>query len=242
MNNTVSPSDTGLPAAAAPGSTTPAVRVAAGQRWRAWTAAACLVLLPMLVAPELAFSGPASMRPLFLHKVSEGDAGAVADVLAKRGIQYTVSPRGRIMVPSDLADRLRIDLALLGYPSGPGLVHKGAKPPRRELWPSEDIASYKAAFEAELARVITTLEPVEAARVLLSSPPRKGDCSDSDPVQPIASVTVRLRPGQALDDSQLAGIVHLVHRSVPGLSASNVSVIDDQGQLLLLREPAASAR
>jgi len=45
-------------------------------------------------------------------------------------------------------------------------------------------------------------------------------------------VLVTLYPGRQLDAGQVAAIVHLVAASVPDLDASQVSVIDQQGQLL----------
>jgi len=47
-----------------------------------------------------------------------------------------------------------------------------------------------------------------------------------------ASVLVTLYPGRQLDAGQVAAIVHLVSASVPDLDARQVSVIDQQGQLL----------
>jgi flagellar M-ring protein FliF len=47
-----------------------------------------------------------------------------------------------------------------------------------------------------------------------------------------ASVLVTLYPGRQLDAGQVAAIVHLVAASVPNLEAGQVSVIDQQGQLL----------
>ena len=50
--------------------------------------------------------------------------------------------------------------------------------------------------------------------------------------KPAASVLVSLCPGRQLTENQLAGIVHLVAFSVPGLEADQVSVVDNQGKLL----------
>jgi flagellar M-ring protein FliF len=47
-----------------------------------------------------------------------------------------------------------------------------------------------------------------------------------------ASVLVNLYPGRVLERGQVAGIVHLVAASVPELSTSSVSVIDQNGTLL----------
>ena len=90
--------------------------------------------------------------------------------------------------------------------------------------------NYQRGLEGELARSIQTLAPVAAARVHLALPKSSGFLRDKEP--PTASVLLQLHPGQALDRSQVAGIVHLVASSVPELSTKNVSVVDQHGALL----------
>jgi flagellar M-ring protein FliF len=53
-----------------------------------------------------------------------------------------------------------------------------------------------------------------------------------DKDKPRASVVLRLFSGARLDDERLAGIVHMVASSVPGLEADGVTVVDQRGRLL----------
>jgi flagellar M-ring protein FliF len=62
-----------------------------------------------------------------------------------------------------------------------------------------------------------------------------------DSRQASASVLVTLYPGRQLDAGQIAAIVHLVSASVPDLDANQVSVIDQQGQLLTGADPDAAS-
>src|SRR5690606_9167417 len=57
-----------------------------------------------------------------------------------------------------------------------------------------------------------------------------------DKQRPTASVLVDLYGGRQLDRNQVAGIIHLVSSSVPDLSPSAVSVIDQNGALLSSQE------
>jgi flagellar M-ring protein FliF len=50
--------------------------------------------------------------------------------------------------------------------------------------------------------------------------------------KPTASVLLNLQPGRTLDQAQVSAIVHLVASSVPELPASNVTVVDQNGNLL----------
>lgn len=216
--------------AAAKVPTTPLEKLKALPPKQRWTAAAGLGLLLVMLVAAFAFSRPASMRPLFLQDVSERDAGAVAEMLTTRGVPHTVSPTGRIMVPAELADRLRIDMAKSGYPKNAITGYERLDNPRFGQSQHEERTSFKISLEGELARTIQTLGPVEAAKVLLAMPASNGFFREQ--VKTTASVTVKLRSGHVLDRSQLAGIVHLVSKAVPDLSPKDVSVIDQDGALL----------
>ena len=82
----------------------------------------------------------------------------------------------------------------------------------------------------ELSRSIASLENVNGARVHLALPKQSAFVRRKD--KPAASVLVNLAPGRQLTDRQLAGIVHLVAFSVPGLEAEQVSVVGNDGRLL----------
>ncbi|MCX8018262.1 MAG: flagellar basal-body MS-ring/collar protein FliF, partial [Rhodocyclaceae bacterium] len=79
-------------------------------------------------------------------------------------------------------------------------------------------------------RSIQTLAAVRAARVHLAIPKQTAFLRDE--MKPSASVLVSLQPGRALEATQIAGIVHLVSSSVPQLNPANVSVIDQDGNLI----------
>ncbi len=58
---------------------------------------------------------------------------------------------------------------------------------------------------------------------------------------PTASVLVDLTDGTELSSSQVQGIAHLVASSVPSLDASNVTVVDNNGNVLSAPGVDASA-
>jgi flagellar M-ring protein FliF len=93
-----------------------------------------------------------------------------------------------------------------------------------------ETARYHRALAGELSRSIATLDSVESARVHLAIPKRSVFVRNRS--EPTASVLVNLYPGRALEDMQIAGIVHLVASSIPDLEAEQVTVVDQKGRLL----------
>jgi len=84
--------------------------------------------------------------------------------------------------------------------------------------------------EVELAKSITEISSVKAARVHLALPEKSVFVRDQTP--PTASVFVNLKNGRKLDKTQILAITNLVSSSIPGMNPSNVSIVDQFGNLL----------
>jgi flagellar M-ring protein FliF len=98
--------------------------------------------------------------------------------------------------------------------------------------------NFQRAMEGELARSIESIGAVKAARVHLAMP--KDSIFVSEQKAATASVLLNLHPGRALDPQQVSAIVHLVASSVPELPTKNVTVVDQNGNLLSDTSKAAS--
>lgn len=86
------------------------------------------------------------------------------------------------------------------------------------------------ALQGELARTITSLEPIRAATVNIVLPERELFSRESTNAS--ASVTLQLNKGMRLGDKQIAGIQNLVANAVPGLSREKVTILDSQANIL----------
>jgi len=169
--------------------------------------------------------------------LEQKDAAAVTQALQASNTPYTLGADGTsIMVPaSDLA-AIRLKLAAQGLPQGSAAtsVAPGADSP----FGMSDLAErtrYQQMLETDLGSTIAGLQSVRAARVHLALP--KPSAFIRDNKEASASVLVTLYPGRQLDASQVAAIVHLVASSVPNLDPKQVSVVDQQGQLLTTTDP-----
>ena len=91
-------------------------------------------------------------------------------------------------------------------------------------------ARYQHALETELVRTITTLRPVQDARVHLAIP--KPSAFTRQRELSTASVVLTLRGGSTLERNQVDAIVHMVASSIPDLAPDRVTVVDQNGRLL----------
>lgn len=157
----------------------------------------------------------------------------IITVLDGEKLEYRIDPEsGQILVPEEALSKTRMSLASKGVqvmlPSGYELMDKD-----EVLGSSQFVQNirYKRSLEGELAQSIMTLDAVESARVHLALNEESSFVVSDEP-QNSASVVVRLHYGAKLNIDQVNAIVHLVSSSIPGLKASQVSVVDQAGNLL----------
>lgn len=174
---------------------------------------------------------------LLYANLEEADASSVVTWLKTQRIPYQLKNGGRnIWIPADRLYETRLDLAANGLPSGGGVGFEIFDQQSFALTDYVQKVNHTRALQGELARTITTLEPVESTRVHLALPEKR--LFKDQQSSATASVIVTLVQGRSLDKKQVQGIVHLVAGSVPELNPENVKVIDSNGVVLESNETA----
>jgi flagellar M-ring protein FliF len=175
-----------------------------------------------------------SSRPeysVLFSNLAEKDGGAVVTSLQAQNVPYKFSDNGNaILVPASQVHDLRLRLAAQGIPKGGLVGFELMENQKLGLSQFHEQVNYQRALEGELSRTISSIAAVAGARVHLAIPKQTAFLRDEQ--KPTASVLVNLYTGRSLDAAQVAGIVHLIASSVPQLSNDNVSVIDQDGNLL----------
>ena len=167
---------------------------------------------------------------LYTNLTSE-DQAQVASALESAGIPYRLEPSSSGMsVPSDQLNDARLKLAGQGLPEGSGGFANLSKDPGFGVSQFMENARYQHALEAELARTISSLRPVDGARVHLAVPRDSAFVRERHPAS--ASVFVQLKAGKRLEQEQIQSIINLVASSIPELEPTQVTVVDQQGRLL----------
>ena len=168
-------------------------------------------------------------------------AGEARDVLRTAQVPFKIDPTtGALSVPEDRIGEARMALAAGGIGAGEDRGF-AAMEGDQGFGTSQFVenARYQHALETELARTISNLRPVREARVHLAMPKPSAFTRNKDPAS--ASVVLQLQSGASLEQGQVDAIVHLVSSSIPGLPASNVTVVDQFGRLLSNPDPDSDA-
>ncbi len=168
---------------------------------------------------------------LLFGNLPAGDASAVLTRLKEQKIAYRLENGGTaIYIPANKVYEIRLELAGAGLPQGAGV---GFEIFDKQSFGMTDFAqkiNYQRALQGELARTISSLDPVESARVHLALAAKRLFREQQE--KTTASVIVKLVPGRKLNDGQIQGIVNLVSGSVEGLQAGKVAIIDANGRVL----------
>ncbi|HYA86414.1 MAG TPA: flagellar basal-body MS-ring/collar protein FliF [Nitrospirota bacterium] len=168
-------------------------------------------------------------QQLLFSNLSEEDAGAIIQKLNEQKIPYTTAGGG-IMVPADKVYEVRLQLASQGLPQGGGVGFELFDKTSFTMSDFVQKLNYRRALQGELARTIRSLAEVDQCRVQVAVPEKTLFMQKDE--KPKASVLLKLRPGRRLSQSQVQGIVHLVSSSIEGLDANNVTVVNNEGEML----------
>ncbi|MDH4246849.1 MAG: flagellar basal-body MS-ring/collar protein FliF [Deltaproteobacteria bacterium] len=170
--------------------------------------------------------------PLYTNLTAE-DSALIQDKLQKNQVPVMIGPGGTaILVPPERADEARIILARERVTLGGGLGFADLFVGDKGIGETEfqQQVKFRMALEGELARLISKLENIQAAKVTLALP-KKSLFIDQEQ-HPTASVVVTGRRGDTLNRGLVLTIAQLVANAVEGLKKENVVVVDHSGRLL----------
>jgi len=195
--------------------------------------------LPFIIAAALAvavivalvlWSRAPDYRVLYSN-LSDRDGGAIITALQQANVPYKFADAGgAILVPAAQVHETRLKLAAMGLPKGGSVGFELMDNQKFGISQFAEQINYQRALEGELQRTIESINAVRAARVHLAIP--KPSVFVRDREAPSASVFVDLYPGRVLDEGQVLAITRMVSSGVPDMPAKNVTIVDQDGNLL----------
>ena len=171
----------------------------------------------------------------------EAEKSRVLEALTNSGVSVTLDPvTGDVLVPTQNYHSSRMTLAAQGLPATAATGYEQLDSIQMGSSRSVEAARLKQSQELELARSISEIDMVLSARVHLALPDKEVFVRQQ--AEPTASVFLQLARGRSLGRSKVDAITHLVSASIPNLSKENVSVVDQNGNLLSSSNGSVEAR
>jgi flagellar M-ring protein FliF len=189
-----------------------------------------LAVLVAVVAGLILWSRAPDYKVLYSN-LSDRDGGAIITALQAANVPYKLSDGGgAILVPSEQVAEMRLRLAQQGLPKNGSVGFELMDNQKFGISQFAEQVNYQRGLEGELEQTIQAIQSVKSARVHLAIP--KPSVFVREREAPTASVLVNMYPGRVLDDGQVAAITHMVASAVPDLPVRNVTVVDQDGNLL----------
>lgn len=190
-----------------------------------WIGTVALVIL--LIAASVWVFWP-KQQVLFANLAPE-DASQITTQLDKHKIPYKLADGGAtILTAPDLIAKARLQVFSqeVTLKSGVGL----------ELFSGNDLGmtefsqhvNFVRALQGELTRTLLAIEGVESARVHIAMPERTTRRSQGNNTK----VAITLNAKQAVTPETVRGIQRLAAAAIPGVSQSDVVILDGKGNLL----------
>ena len=170
-------------------------------------------------------------QPL-MNNIKPQDLEEATRVLNINGYNFKIDHRtGMLLVEADKLYEARMKLAATGITNEQTLGYE-ILDKEQALGTSQFMEStrFKRGLEGELARSIASFNNIRNARVHLAIPKRSVFVRDTR--QPSASVLVETSSSRPITREQVDSIVNLVAGSVPEMNKSQVTVVDQNGNLL----------
>ncbi|MDF1762493.1 MAG: flagellar basal-body MS-ring/collar protein FliF, partial [Oleibacter sp.] len=184
-----------------------------------------------LVIAVMVWSQEPTYKPL-IYRMQDHNAQEIVEILQREGIDFQIDPTTQVlMVPVGDVHQARLKLAAASLIDDK-TVGLEVLEQDSTLGTSQFIenARYRRGVEGELARTIASVKSVRNARVHLALP--KESVFVRDQRQPRASVFLELYPGRELSKDQVEAIMNLVASSISNLAREDVSIVDQNGNLL----------
>ncbi|HZZ00078.1 MAG TPA: flagellar basal-body MS-ring/collar protein FliF [Candidatus Baltobacteraceae bacterium] len=169
---------------------------------------------------------------VLFSNLSSEDAAAVTTRLKEDKIPYHLSSDGKtVYVPDQSLSDERVAIAGSGLLKGGGTGYELFDRTNFGMTEFQEKLDKTRAVEGELQRTINGLDPVETSRVHIATPDQSLYSSSQEPTT--ASIAIKTKPGQDLSEPEVKGITMLVSNAVEGLKPENVTIVDQDGRILL---------
>lgn len=169
--------------------------------------------------------------------MSQDELTAIQADLDSQGVKYQLVG-DRIMVPAGDQYRLKGRLAerqLLPSDTSIGFS-KIIEENNAFLSADQQNRRWTLALSNELARTLGNFSWIDSARVFINDTHKRRVGGPS--LQPSASVNIKLKSGQQMDEERVRAIAALVAGPVPGLELSEVQIVDSTGRAHHVRKNA----
>ncbi|CUX49184.1 flagellar basal-body MS-ring/collar protein FliF [Clostridium sp. C105KSO13] len=164
--------------------------------------------------------------------VTQEEEAQIVGKLSEAGVEYQYKDNGNILVPEDVADQTRADLAYEGYPKS-GFTYDVFTEHAGGMTTDTEKQTYKLYdLQNRIGATIRLFDGVKDAKVTIALEDEQKyvlEDKEDETSAATASAVVTMKDDGSPSEKQALAIQRLVAGSVPGMQMENVSVFDGNG-------------
>lgn len=185
------------------------------------------VLVIAIVAAITVFLNQKTYTVLY-SGMDPADTGEVLATLSEMGVDAKSQGEDTILVTDDKVDEIRLELAAKGYPSSGMNYDIYGSASGLGTTDAEKRVYYQYQQQANLRSTLMQMDKVEDATVYIDLGEDSSFVLSENEKPATASIMLTLKDGVTLSSQDVKAITELVSKSVSGLDADNVRVVDSQ--------------
>ncbi|MFA1820678.1 flagellar basal-body MS-ring/collar protein FliF [Virgibacillus oceani] len=189
-----------------------------------------MIAVFILAAIFIYSSGNSRLVPLY-NNLSLNEVGQIKEELDTRGVNYELEDAGTtISVPEGQADTLLVELAGQGIPNSGSIDYSFFS--ENTSWgvtDNEFDVIKLDAMQTELAGLITGIEGIENAEVMINLP-QEPVFANERAEEASASIVVHTQPGYQFQGNQVDSLYLLASKAIPNLPEDNIVIMDQYSE------------
>lgn len=190
-----------------------------------------LVSIALILMGTIGYYTQRSQYTVLFANLEEADAGAIVEDLNAQNMNYQLEDNGTtILVDEKDVDNYRINLAVNGMMPERSTGFEIFDDTNMMTTDDDRQIMYQRALTGELERSISSLQQIDAAKVMLSLP--EDSIFQNPAYRSEASASIVVQTRGTVSQQNIQGIASLVTGAVENLPMENVQIVDTAGNLL----------
>jgi len=191
-----------------------------------YASAGLIVFLAIIGIALFTTTSDSKLVPLYSNLAIQ-ETGQIKAELDTRGVPYELEDGGTtITVPEDQVDSLLVDLAGQGLPNSGNIDYSFfSENSSFGITDNEFNIMKLDAMQTELATLITSIDGIESAEVMINMPEESVFIGE-EVGETTAAIVLETQPGYQFEGNQIKALYHLVSKAVPRLTEENIGIMN----------------
>lgn len=191
------------------------------------------IILMAVSIPLIVYNLSKTEYAVAFNELQPNDAAAITDYLNDSKIPYVLSTDGAsISVPRSQVASVKIGVASQGLNKNGAMGYESLKESSFGTTDNEFSIKKLSMVQGELQQLLNSFDSISSSKVMITLPEKTAFASPGKTEQATAAVVLQVKNGYTLEASTIDAMYRLVSNGVKNLPVENITITEQNGQLL----------